>query len=261
MSYRPHRLGTGPLTAGRVIGDALAMLRQSFWRIAGVAAVFFAVPALLVAGSRAALESLGPDPGSVPVVVAFAIALVGVGLRILGPVGFAGFLEEAVAKEYLYGTHHRLRHVLEVLPWRALIIADILVAGSTAIGLAILVVPGLIIYGLFAMVGPVLVSERAGVRESFRRTLRLSRAAFGLVVVLIIVPFGLEHLLHELLLETLHSAGLGAQVLVEWLAATLIGSGLGLIKVALAAELMARNPIRPKPSSDHTAVPQAESAI
>src|SRR4051812_8166328 len=126
MTSRSHQLGAGPLTVGRVVNDALAMLRQSFARIAGVAVVFFALPALITAIAENALEQI-PGQGLLVVIFAVAAVFVAVALRVLGPVAFAGFLDEAVAKEYLHGQHHGLADVLRELPWRPLVIADVIV--------------------------------------------------------------------------------------------------------------------------------------
>ncbi len=220
------------------------MLRQSFWRVAGVALVLFAVPAFLTAAVAQALAGDGGLTGfAVPVaVVAFVTATL---LRLFGPVVFAGFLDEAVGKEYLFGEHERFADVVRNLPWLRLIAADIVLTIGTAIGITLFVLPGLVFYALFGLIGPVLVQERLGLRPAFQRTLQLSRTAVPLILVLVVVPVAFEHVLHEVLVATLHDAGIGARVLVEWLVAVVIGATVGLIEVALAAELIARNPRPP----------------
>jgi hypothetical protein len=241
-SPRAELIGVGPLTAKRVLDDARGMLRQSFWRIAGVAIVFFAPPALIAGAIAVAIESVEPETSPLAPLVVIIAALVGVSLRVLGPVAFAGFLDEAVAKEYLHGRHHRLLVVLRDLPWRPLVIADLVVVLAVGLGLALFIVPGLIAFGLLAMVGPVIVQEQAGVASSFRRTIRLTRSAPRLVAVLVVAPFAVEEILHEIIHHTLHTSGFGPVVVGEWLVAILVGGALGLSEVALATELMARNP-------------------
>src|SRR5262245_44438220 len=240
---RGHQLGQGELTAGRVGRDALGMLRQSFWRVAGVATILFAVPALLTALLEETVAAAQP-PSGLELVLAVAALVVAVFLRMFGPVVFAGFLDEAVGREYLFGRHQRFGDVLRGLPWLRLVAADILLGIGTVIGLALLVVPGIAFYTLFGLIGPVLVQERLALKPSFRRTYQLSRTAMPLILVLVVVPVAFEQVLHEVLLETVHDAGVGARVLVEWLVAVLIGATVGLIEVALAAELIARNPTR-----------------
>jgi hypothetical protein len=238
---RGHKLGKGDLTAARVAGDALGMLRQSFRRVAGVALVLFAVPALVTAVAASLLQTSGAVAGlGIPVaLIALVIATV---LRLFGPVVYAGFLDEAVGKEYLFGEHESFSDVMRKLPWLRLVSAEIILVAGTAVGLALFILPGIAFYALFGLIGPVLVQERLALRPAFRRTFELSRTAIPLILVMVVVPVALEHGLHELLVTTVHDAGLGARVLVEWLVAVLIGATLGLIEVALAAELIARNP-------------------
>ena len=240
---RGHQLGKGKLTAARVGRDALGMLRQSFWRVAGVALVLFAVPVVLTGLFDAVVADKVTLTG-LQLLIAVVALLVAVFLRMFGAVVFAGFLDEAVGKEYLFGKHERFVDVLRELPWLRLFAADILLGVVTTIGIVLFVVPGLAFYALFGLVGPVLVQERLRLVPAFRRTYQLSRTALPLIAVLVVVPVAFENVLHEVLVETAHDAGLGVRVLVEWLVAVLIGATVGLIEVALAAELIARNPNR-----------------
>jgi hypothetical protein len=240
---QPHRLGLGELTARRVINDALAMLRQSFVRIAGVAIIFFALPALITARVAEAIAGFVGDTDPLVIATAIIALFAAAALRVLAPIAFAGFLDRAVAQEYLHGVHSPLIDVMRGLPWKRLIAADLIVTFVVGIGLSLFVVPGLVLYGLLGMIGPVVVQERFGVRDSFRRTTQLARLAPGLVTLLVVVPFAFEEILHSMIFETLHSAGIGVQVLVEWVIAIVIGGMLGLLEVALATELMARNPL------------------
>lgn len=241
-SARSHGLGEGDLTARRVLADALGMLRQSLRRIAGVALIFFALPAVMTAAVEVFLEG-NPEHGPIPLAAVLVTLAIAVVLRTFGPIAFSGFLDEGVAQEYLTGRHRRRGEVLRSLPWRYLIVADIIVTFAVSLGLSLVVVPGLVLYGLFGLIGPILVRERAGLVSSFRRTASLSRTAPRLVILLVVIPFAVETVLHEAILEAvLHDAALTVQVLVEWLLAVFLGGTLGLIEVALAAELMARNP-------------------
>jgi hypothetical protein len=239
---RAQELGKGSLTAGRVIDDALAMLRQSFGRIAGVAVVFFALPALIAVVAERAIQSLPTEPGLAATLVAVSAVLLAVAVRVLGPVAFAGFLDEAVAKEYLHGGHHALGQVLRSLPWRRLIVADVIVVVVVGIGLALFAIPGLVAFGGLGLVGVVIVQERDGVANSFRRTVSLAMSAPALVALLVVTPFAFEQIVHEVVLHSLESNGIGVQVLAEWLLAVILGGTLGLLEVALATELMARHP-------------------
>jgi hypothetical protein len=239
---RPYQLGSGPLTAARVGRDALAMLRQSFVRIAAAAVIFFALPALVAALTVDVITQFVGEQDALIVIAAVVGLVIAATVRILGPVAFAGFLDQAVAKEYLHGHHSTLVDVMRRLPWRRLIAVDLIVTFVVGLGLSLLIVPGLVLYGLFGMVGPVIVQEGAGVRDSLRRTMQLARLAPSIVALLVVVPFAFEEILHEVMYETLHHSGLGVQVTAEWIVAIIVGGTLGLLEVALAAELMVRHP-------------------
>lgn len=87
----------------------------------------------------------------------------------------AGLLERVVASERR--GHHRpgLREVLFDLPWRRLIIADLLLTTMIAAGLALLVVPGLVALTWFSVTLPIVNLERNPVLASFARSYRLVR--------------------------------------------------------------------------------------
>jgi hypothetical protein len=218
------------------------MLRQSFARIAGVALVFFALPALLAVIAERGIASLPSEPGPTQTFIALSAVAAAVSLRVLGPVAFAGFLDEAVAKEYLHGGHHTLGQVLRSLPWRRLIVADVIVVIVVGIGLELFAIPGLIAFGGLGLVGVVIVQERDGLANSFRRTVSLALSVPGLVALLVVAPFAFEQIVHELVLHELETSGLGIQLIAEWLLAVVLGGTLGLLEVALATELIARNP-------------------
>ncbi len=95
------------------------------------------------------------------------------------------------------------------------------------------------------MVGPVIVQERAGVAESFRRTLFLRPRE---------PPTGGCADCHPVRIrgDPARADPYGAalvgyrrQVVAEWIVAIVVGGTLGLLEVALATELMARYPRQP----------------
>ncbi len=162
--------------------------------------------------------------------------------RLLGPVVFAGYLDEAVGSQYFHGRRLRMGEVLRTLPWLALLIADVVVVLGTSVGLALFVVPGIAFYVFFGLVGPVMVQERRGVRDAFERTFRISRTAIYPVIALVVVPLVIEQVIDELAHEAVHDGGIPIQMFVEWIIAAVVGGTVGLLEVALATELMTRNP-------------------
>jgi hypothetical protein len=226
----------------RVVSDALGMFRLGRTRVVVVALVLFGLPALLGSVAQEYLDGLTTPPGLLATTLAVTAVLVATTLRLFGPVVFTGYLDEAVGREYLFGHRTSFREVLRSLPWIRLLIADLILGLGAVFGLVLLIVPGLIIYTLFGLVGPVIVQERRTLWDGFRRTYRISRTALLPVFLLVLVPVIVEQLVHGFAEEAVHHAWFPIQFVVEWLVAALIGGAVGLLEVALAAELMARNP-------------------
>ena len=219
------------------------MFRQHYWRVALVALVLFVPPPLLAASLRELRDSLEADPGLLRG-LGFVIGLLMVTLiRLFGPVVYAGYLDEAVGHEYFRGHRLRFGAILRTLPWGRLLVADLVLIGGTTIGLALFVVPGIAWATLFALVGPVIVQERHGVIDGFVRTFRLSRGAWPKVLVLVVALIAAELLIHELVHQATHHSDFWIEVTASWLVSALIGGIVGLIEVALATELMARDPL------------------
>jgi hypothetical protein len=239
---RVNVTGEGPLTYGRVLRQAWGMFRQHYWRVALVALVVFVPPPLLAAALRDLRDSLEADPGLVRglgYVLGFLLATL---VRLAGPVVYAGYLDEAVGHEYFKGHRVHFRTVLRTLPWGRLIVADLVLIVGTTIGLALLVVPGLVWLTLFTLVGPVIVQERHGVVDGFARTLELSRRAWPMILLLVVVLLAVEHGVHEWVHQAMHHHDFWLEVAANWLVSAVVGGLVGLVEVALASELMARHP-------------------
>jgi hypothetical protein len=122
-----------------------------------------------------------------------------------------------------------------------LIAADVLLTAVVVLGLALLVVPGILFFTWFAFVAPLIEIEERGVRDAFRRSRELVRGRFWIVLAAI----GITTLASEAMLSGLravtHSA-LGEGVFVDWLGEAL-GDALtnppyAVIVVLMAVEIM-----------------------
>jgi hypothetical protein len=234
------RTGEGPLTASVVTGHALGLLRLGRARVVISALVLFLEPAVV----GVLIENVtwqGSDSTVVSLLAGISVAI-GLFVSLLTPVFFAGYLDEVIGKEYFDGHRRTWKEIARELPWGNLIVADILLIAGIEIGLALLIVPGIVFCTWFALVGPVVVQERRRVIDAFRRTYRISVLAVPLVLGLVVVPLLGEGLAAELLHQVLHHASLGVQVIAEWLLLATLGGAVGLLEVALATELMRRNP-------------------
>ncbi len=237
--------GTGPLTYPRVLREAWGMFRQHYRRVALVAVLLFVPPQLVVAGLGAIRLDLETDPDLLRG-LGYVIGLLMVTLvRLLGPVVFAGYLDEAVGHEYFRGRRTSLSTVLRTLPWGRLLGADLILVIGTVVGLAAFILPGLIWLTLLGLVGPVIVQERRGLLDGFGRTLEISRRATRMIFLLVVVTLAVESLAHELVHQSFHHGSFLLEVTASWLVSAVIGGIVGLLEVALATELMARTPRPP----------------
>jgi len=237
-------VGQGRLGPGLVLRHAKGMVSARLGRIAGAAFVLFVPPAAVYFGVES-LRDARADAGGPVRWALLAAALGGAAVaRFLGEIFFAGFLDLAIGDDYFRGERRTLDGVLHALPWRPLLVVDIVVTVAAGIGIALFVLPGLVIYTLFGLVGPVVVQERRSVVDALRRTAAISRPHWVLVLTMVIVPIGIEHALAELVRSAVRDDGLVVIVAAEWLIALTMLAAVGVVEVALATELMARTPDR-----------------
>ena len=235
--------GEGPLTYGRVLREALGMFREHYWRVALVALVLFVPPPFLALALQGLRDSLEADPGLVRGLGYVAGLLMVTLVRLLGPVVYAGYLDEAVGHEYFRGHRIRFSTVVRTLPWGRLLIADLILIAGAVIGLSLLVVPGIVWMTLFTLVGPVIVQEHHGVVDGFTRTFRLSRRAWRMIARAGRRAHRRRASRPRDRAPMTHHSDFWIQVMASWLVSALIGGVVGLVEVALATELMARDPL------------------
>lgn len=234
--------GTGPLTARLVLRHARGMWRARSGRIAGAAFVFFVPPALLFFASEALRDAYQDSSGEARWALLVGLVALASFARFLGAIFFAGFLDLAIGDDYFRGEARTLRGVLRDLPWVPLLIVDVVVNVAASIALAFFVIPGIAVYTLWGLVGPVVVQERRGARDALRRTFRISRPHWVMVLGLVVIPLGIEHALAEFVRHLVENDGVLVVVAAEWLIAVTMLAAVGVAEVSLATELMARTP-------------------
>lgn len=211
-------------------------------RVSVAAFVCFVPPAAVLFGAEYLHDLRADSDAWLRWALLAAIVLVASLARFLGEILFAGYLDLAIGDEYYRGEHRTLRAGLRELPWRPLVTVDVIVNTAAAVGMALFLVPGLVVYTLFGLVGPVVVQERRGAADALRRTARIARPHWVMVLGLVVLPIGFEHALAELVRHALHDAGLLLVVGAEWLIGVTVLAAVGVVEVALATELMARTP-------------------
>jgi hypothetical protein len=234
--------GSGPLRVLLVLHHTGGMIRGHWHRIAGAAFVFFVPTASLHIAAELVHEEYAHSGGWPRYFLLTGFLMAVTFIRFLGEVVFSGFLDMAVGDSYFRHEEGSLMGVVRDLPWVPLVIVDFFVVTAAVIGLALFVIPGVLVYTFWGLAGPVVVRERRAARDALGRTYQISRPNWRLVLVLVVIPLGIEHALASVVRAFVDNWGVIATVGGEWfIAATMLGV-IGVIDVALANELMARVP-------------------
>lgn len=180
---------------------------REYWAQILLLAVIVFVPLGLVdaAASQFDASSLESGDGLKVLVIIAAFGVVTT-TGLLGEVFFAG----TIALSLTHPEHERpprLRELARRIKYWRLIAVDLLYVIVVAVGLILLVAPGVAAFALLGLAGPAVELEHRNVRGAFARSFRLVRSDFWLVL-LVLVPVeivgdaigeALEHLFHSLL--------------------------------------------------------------
>jgi hypothetical protein len=180
----------------------------------------------------------------------FAAVVLQVASATVGEVFYAGVAMAAVTESMEGRPRASIGRVMRTLPYARLIAVDVLFALGLAVGLALLVVPGLIFFARYILAAPVVEIERRGVTDSFRRSRELSR---GRALSLLLLLGGLW-LLTDGLTSALQDGGLwalGQSLLSDWIIAIVVGVVVTPLW-AVAACVVAWRLVQPERSASAT---------
>jgi hypothetical protein len=238
---------------GGTIAAAVRAARRDPWRILAVSIVVSVVTALLdiVADDFV-------DKTNLPLV--FVTGLSATGAATFGDVFLSGFLCRIVSDD-VHGTRASqrasIRQVAADLPWRRLIGADLLVALLVIIGLAALIIPGLIVITLFAVVGPVIEIERRPVFSALRRSAGLARQHFWTVTLLGTLPLVLSYVLESQVPHPDRPGVILTFIAVRGVGEAVVQAATGLLLVELCYRLRAADLQRAEAASAVSGSPPA----
>jgi hypothetical protein len=219
------------IRVSRILHDVGGSYRHRFGRIIIAAALVFGLTAVV----GAAIEDLVHH--SEENLIVYIVALAGTTMSQIGITFYAGLLDKVVGEFELGEEPEPVMHVLRTLPYGSLIVADILITVVTAIGLVFLVVPGMILFTLFAITGPVVNIEHVGAITGMKRSAQLVRPHFWLVFFLVSIPLFLEHQAIHWATEVLHQHSLVDVFLLQGIVGMIVGSFVGLVEVNVAYAL------------------------
>jgi hypothetical protein len=155
--------------------QAFGTYRSRFLKVAGAALIIFGSLSLLDTGVDFWAKDVEDDVGGFTGGVLAVLLLFSFSAVVFGSAFYAGFLDHVVG-EHQHGHEQRpMLHVLRTLPYRRLIAASVLLAIIVSLGMLVFFLPGIILFTLFCLVGPVINIEnrigRCWVRSSGRRSL------------------------------------------------------------------------------------------
>jgi len=225
-----------------LLQHASDVYRRRFRRVA-ISAILVFVPITVI---EVAAEPVLEDPfeHGFGVLAAVFLALITGFLASFGEIFYAGLLDEVVGSDLQGKPLPSAATVMRDLPWVRLILADLVFVVIVSAGFLLAVIPGVVAFVLFGLVGAVINIERRGVFASFRRTASLAARHSVLVALLILVPTAIESLVDDWFIRFEHDASWVAVIGVSALIAVAIGSVVGLTEVTLAHVLIARDRAR-----------------
>jgi hypothetical protein len=239
----------GPLAARKVLRVTAHAYRRWFWRLAFTAAVVFGATAILGATVDAALEHIkhiGPSPVEAALTV---YVFVGRFFGTLALVFYAGFLDLYVGDALYEGREVTLGRVLRTLPYGRLIVADVILAAIAQVGWLLFVVPGLFVFTVFALVGPLIIVEGHGIRPAFLRSRALVMRHFWLVFGVVTLPVLGEGFVVHGVQGSLGLEHFWSLILVSALIGIVVGSYCGLMEVIITRELVGAHPLEVEPAT------------
>jgi hypothetical protein len=230
-----------------VLSAAAHAGRGNRWQILAVA-----IPVSVIsAGLDIVLEHY-LDPSDAPLSISATLAVTGV--SILGTVLLSGFVCGLVGATGHGRERRSFADTVRSMPWKRLVLADILVTLMVIVGLVLIILPGLVALTLLAVVGPVIEIEDRQVMSAFRRSVHLVRRHVWLVILLGTVPLGLAAELETVAPEPDRSAEIAEFLLIRGVAMGLVEACLALLLVEVCYQLIdsdrRKRPVRsPEPDS------------
>jgi hypothetical protein len=235
-----------PVRVGPLWRHALTTYRARFPVVAGAAVVVFVPLALLMTAITIWGQRFSADQAGGRGLLVFLATLLGTSVIVLGSAFYAGLLDKVVG-EHQHG-HHResVSDILRTLPYRPLVAADLLLSVIVAAGLLLFVLPGVILFTLFALVGPLITIEGQTPLGAFRRSVTLIRPVFGIAFVAVTLPVVLEHaFVHTIEHAVLHRPPFLTAFILSGIGAVTVAAFVGLVEVTLAFALLHREAATP----------------
>ncbi len=252
--------GTAQATIRSVVRTGLGTYSRSFWRIVIAAVLVFAPIDLVVTIGTTLAVNFAQRSDVLSVLLWTSGTALSVAGTTLSLVFFSGVVDRIVAEDQKGEDDIPIREILGRLPTLRLILASLLAAAFTIVGLLLFLVPGFVCMVLFAIVGPVLVIEDLGVRESLKRSASLTRSHALLVIITVLIPTTLDEELSSWFEHFAWFAHPWVQLPLDVGSTIIVGGLVGVLEVTLAHALISdhRNRHEVLAATDDAAQAEAE---
>ncbi len=230
------------LAVGAVARD-VASAYSAHWFFLITAAIVVLLPQALADSLLDHLNVEGIHSArDVAVVVAAPLTII---VNLFGQAFYAGLAAAAVIEWRAGRPLPGIRALLRSVPLGRLVLLDIVLTLGTAVGLVLLVIPGLIFMAFFS-ISPALVKfEHHGVWSSMRRSRELVRGNFWRVMATVVGTIVLTEVAVSLISESFH--GLAIVAFVDLAADGLLQPIEGLVIVVVALALLELRGEAPEP--------------
>jgi hypothetical protein len=159
-------------------------------------------------------------------------------LSMFGTVLLAGFLCRLVGPPQNDSGEVTIRRTFRTLPWVALVVADILATVLYVAGTLVLIIPGLVIFNLLTVVGPVIEIEGRSAISGLRRSVHLVRPYFWPVAMLAGGPLLVLATVESVLPDPHGAIAIFEVLTVRGIILALIEAAIGLVQVAWCYRLI-----------------------
>jgi hypothetical protein len=232
--------GRRGIRAGQVIAGAAHAGRVHWKRVLAAAVIVFGISAV----AETVIDAWAADRGAA---VTVPVGLLAFALEVFGEVFFAGLLERMVGQARYGAPEQGIFTVLRTLPYRRLILADVIVTVLVALGIFALVVPGVVIFTLFCLAAPIINIEGESALRAMRRSAQLVRGRFLLTLILVTVPFWIADSIGTAVQEAVHGEPLAVDIGLRLVVTIIVAVATGLVQVELAYRLIEADAVDKRP--------------
>jgi hypothetical protein len=220
--------------SGRAVAREVVASYRSHWLFLIIAAIVVLLPQALADGFLDHLQVEGVRSAE-DVAILAAVPLT-VAVNLFGQAFYAGLTAAAVIEWRAHRPLPNIRALLKTVPLGTLVLLDLVLTLGSAIGLLLLVIPGLIWLTWFSIAPVIVKVEHEGVFGSMRRSRELVRGNFWRVFWIVVGTIFITETIAGIASAPFH--GVGVVTVVDLAAEGILQPIEGLVIVVAALKLL-----------------------